>query len=102
VFGEGPAAGPQGAFKEDRVKWTVEDFRFTGKGDTVYAFQMKHGDGGTAAVRSLGLSSGLRATGVRILGHGAPMWHEQRDRALLVAMPDKGSTPVPCIAVTIA
>jgi len=97
--GEGPATAQHGTFKEDRVAWTVEDFRFTTKDDTVYAFQMKHADGGTAAIRSLGRRSGLQATGVRILGHGTPMWHEQREGALLVAMPERGNTAVPCIAV---
>lgn len=102
VAGEGPATAEHGAFKENRIAWTVEDFRFTAKGDTVYAFQMKASEGGVAAIRALGANSGHRVTAVRVLGHDGPAPYEQAEQALVVRMPIPRGAIVPCIAVTVA
>jgi alpha-L-fucosidase len=100
--GEGPATMQHGAFKEDAVHWTVEDFRFTCQGNTVYAFQMKYPEGGAAAVRSLGKRSGLKVAGVRLLGYGGPVAYEQAEQALVVRMPEQKGAIAPCLAVTLA
>jgi alpha-L-fucosidase len=91
-----------GAFKEDRVAWTPEDFRFTCQGDTVYAFRMKEADGG-AAIKSLGLSSGVKVAGVRLLGVEGGLSFDQQEGALTVDLPDQRPAPcVPCLAVKLA
>lgn len=46
VAGEDPSQVVIEGFKEDAVAWTVEDFRFTAKGNQLYAFQMKWPEGG--------------------------------------------------------
>jgi alpha-L-fucosidase len=99
IAGEGPANAEHGAFKENPISWTVEDFRFTCKGDTVFAFQMKRAEGGVAAIRALGADHGPRVTRVRVLGHEAPVAYSQAAQALIVHLPDQPGALVPCIAV---
>ncbi|MBI2299442.1 MAG: alpha-L-fucosidase [Armatimonadetes bacterium] len=102
VAGEGGTASRSGAFKEDQVPWTSEDFRFTANGDTVYAYQMRYPDTRQAAVRSLGRDSGLTVKAVRLLGYAAEVKWEQAERALVVRLPDEQVGPcVPGLAVTV-
>jgi alpha-L-fucosidase len=82
-----------GAFKEDKVGWSVEDFRFTTKGDTVYAFQMKYPEGGAAAIRSLGKASGRAVRSVRMLGYGGDVAWEQAEQALVIRLPAERVAP---------
>jgi alpha-L-fucosidase len=103
MAGEGNSRQEHGAFKEDRAKWTPEDFRFTCKGSTVYAFQMKRAEDYKANISSLGLQSGKKVAGVRLLGYEGSLTYEQKEGALVVQMPDKSVAPeVPCLAVDIA
>jgi alpha-L-fucosidase len=93
VAGEGPSMPSHGAFKEDKVGWSVEDFRFTTKGDTVYAFQMKYPEGGAAAIRSLGKASGRAVRSVRMLGYGGDVAWEQAEQALVIRLPAERVAP---------
>jgi alpha-L-fucosidase len=103
VAGEGPTTPEQGAFKEGRAEWTGEDFRFTSKGRTVYAFQMAAPADGQATVKSLGLNAGVKVAGVRLLGSDAPVTFEQREGALVVKLPGERPGPcVSCLAVEVA
>ena len=103
VAGEGPTAPEAGAFREDRVEWSAEDFRFTSRGNTVYAFQMAAAPDGQAAITSLGLGSGTKVSGVRLLGSAQPVSYEQREGALVVQLPDQAPAPhVSCLAVGLA
>jgi len=70
VSGEGASAAEAGAFKEAAVEWTPQDFRFTRKGDTVYAYQMRRPDDGQAVIRALASGKSRRVSGVRLLGGG--------------------------------
>ena len=107
VAGEGPTVHESKAwsFKEDAAPWTTADFRFTAKGSSVFAFQMKAPAqaGGEAFVRSLGSSTGAAVTAVRLPGTQTPLWHRQCEDGLLVCYPDPmPSRLVPCVEVVLA
>lgn len=59
VYGEGPSVtGPQRrGMGSDVRSYTVEDFRFTKKGDVVYAFLMRWPENGKATIKSLAKGS---------------------------------------------
>jgi alpha-L-fucosidase len=99
VFGEGPTGVPEGPFQEKEQEWTEQDFRFTAKDGTVYAFQMAKPSAGQAAIRSLGRDSGLEVAEVHLLGHGAPLTWEQREQALVVQLPAEVPGPVSAVRV---
>jgi alpha-L-fucosidase len=84
VAGEGPSQAEAGAFKEAAVEWTASDFRFTAKGDTVYAYQMRPSDDGIAEIASLSLGKARRVSSVRLLGAGA-LDFKQTDEKLSVS-----------------
>ena len=84
-YGEGRAVLASGSFQEGKADWKAEDYRFTRKGDAVYAFRMT-GDGNVRAV--------IKAFGrlyereiVRVTAAGIPCAFEQKDGALLVDLP---------------
>jgi alpha-L-fucosidase len=91
VAGEGPSSAQAGAFKESAVGWSAEDFRFTRKGDTLYAYQMRWPQDGRATIRALTSGPERRVVGVRLLGHG-DMAFEQTEEALSITLP--ALTPV--------
>ena len=71
VVGEGPSSAIAGAFKEEAVAWTPEDFRFTAKGDAVYAYQMRGTeDGQPILIRSLAVGRARPVAEVQRLGGG--------------------------------
>ncbi len=71
MAGEGPAAMKATTrFHEPEVAWGSADFRFTQKGETLYAYQMRGADDGQVVIRSLAAGRSRRVTGVRLLGHG--------------------------------
>jgi alpha-L-fucosidase len=101
---EGPTnLGTPGHFEEKRQAWTTADFRFTAKGASVYAFQMKYPDRRDAFIRALGLTSGLKVAKVSVLGAtGAVVWKQLED-GLLVRLPDAPVCAVlPCIKAELA
>jgi len=91
VAGEGSAAAEGGAFKEGAVAWTPEDFRFTRKGETVYAYQMRLPENGQSVIRTLASGKARPVAGVRLLGHGDVAF-EQTAEGLKITLPDV--TPV--------
>lgn len=94
ISGEGAAAAEAGAFKEAAVEWTPADFRFTRKGDTMYAYQMRRPDGGKAVIRALALGKSRRVTGVRLLGQG-DVTFAQTGEGLSITLPSFPSTEGP-------
>ena len=86
---EGPSQVVIDRFREDPVQWTIEDFRFTTKGKTVYAFQMKWPEGGKTVIRSLALGRTERVSSVTLLGHGDPLPFEQSGRGLAIDLPEE-------------
>lgn len=97
VFGEGPSSVIIDGFKEDRVTWSSSDFRFTQKGRTVYAFQMKWPENNTAVIESLAGAGRIKA--VRLLG-ACEVAFEQPFGTLVVQLPDSKPTAyVNCLAI---
>jgi alpha-L-fucosidase len=99
ISGEGSAGVIIERFREDEVKWTETDFRFTSRGKTVYAFMMKAParEGGAAVIR--GFTPGEKAVSVRLLGAGPLEW-KQNFGVLTVKLPPRLPTPyVNCLAV---
>lgn len=68
VFGEGDTRVTIDGFTENKTEWNSSDFRFTKKGDTVYAFLMKASDQRIAVLKSFTAED--RIEEVRLLGYG--------------------------------
>jgi alpha-L-fucosidase len=68
VFGEGDTRVTIDGFTENKTEWNSSDFRFTKKGDTVYAFLMKASDRRIAVLKSFTAED--RIEEVRLLGYG--------------------------------
>ena len=99
VSGEGPSTVTIAGFVEEAVDWTSDDYRFTTKGDTIYAFQMRWPDDRRAVIRSLGRDE--RVTGVRLLGHG-DIPFGQVEGVLVAQFPDEAPVAGPhCLALTV-
>jgi alpha-L-fucosidase len=100
---EGPTRTVSGHFKEDAQPWATADFRFTSKGNAVYAFQMRYPDHREAFIRSLGKTSGHNVTGVKVLGYDGKVVFNQAEDGLLVRLPDQKVVEyLPCIKVELA
>lgn len=101
--GEGPGAAEAGAFREKQVAWTTADFRFTARGEAVFAFQMKAPQDGVAFIRSLAAAAGRKVAGVGLLGTAGPVVWRQLEDGLLVQGPRfEPGTLVPGYKVTLA
>jgi alpha-L-fucosidase len=96
VFGESPAAPAQqsetsSSFNEDkRPDLTVQDVRFTSKGNALYAFVMGWPDY-QAVIKPLALDTALRVRkveNVTLLGHEGPLQFTQDRTALKVLVPE--------------
>jgi len=97
VFGEGPSSVLIEGFKEDRVAWSPLDFRFTRKGSTLYAFQMRWPENGLAVIQSL--TPADRVKSVRILG-GDALPFQQSYGALVARLPaERPTRSVNCLAI---
>ncbi len=84
---EGPSLVKASArFEEPVVVWSPQDFRFTCKGKTVYAYQMRWPEAGQAIIRSLALGKTQRIAEVRLLGHGSVVF-EQTGDGLHISLP---------------
>src|SRR4029077_6360133 len=70
VYGEGPTKVAAGSFHDtDTATYTAEDFRFTTKGNDLYAIELGWPAGGEAIVQSLGKTVGAKkVTSVVLLG----------------------------------
>jgi alpha-L-fucosidase len=87
VAAEGPSQVVIEGFKEEAVPWTVEDFRFTAKGNQVYAFQMKWPEGGKTVIRSLAKGTVPTVSEVKLLGYAGAVQFEQTLRGLALDLP---------------
>ena len=67
-YGEGDTRVLIQGFKEERTAWNSSDFRFTRKGNTLYAFLLQPPENGVAVLKSL--TEADKVTSVRLLGGG--------------------------------
>jgi len=98
VYGEGPTQVIGGAFHDQDTKpYTTEDFRFTAKGNTVYAIGMgcpANGADGFATIHALGSdkeAKGMTLESIELIGsNDKPVWM-QTPEALNVKLPASAS-----------
>ena len=95
TFGEGPTKVEGGAFHDEDTKpYTAEDFRFTAKGDVVYAIGMACPKDGKATIHSLGWAHEGRAmpiANIELLGSGDRVTWTQGATELEVTLPNSAS-----------
>jgi len=89
VYGEGPTKVVAGLFHDtDTENYKAEDFRFTTKGDVLYAIGLSWPTNGEAVIHSLTPAAGSRAVqNVSLLGSDAKLRFEQRPHGLHVQLP---------------
>jgi alpha-L-fucosidase len=89
VFGEGPTRTMEGTFSEASQQWTAKDFRFTCKGNMVYAFQMAWPADRQAFITSMKLIDSLRVKEVSLIGYdGIVFWSQMAD-SLHIDLPSR-------------
>ncbi|MBV9180370.1 MAG: alpha-L-fucosidase [Acidobacteria bacterium] len=88
IYGEGPTKVAAGTFHDtDTANYKPEDFRFTTKGDTVYAIGLVWTANGEALIHSLAQSAGSeRIQSVDLLGSNVGVQFEQRADGLHVRL----------------
>lgn len=97
VFGEGDTRVLIEGFREDKTEWNSSDFRFTRKGNTVYAFMLKAPENSAAVIKSLKPEERVRS--VRLLGAGNVEF-SQYCGVLTVKLPENLPTEyVNCLAL---
>jgi alpha-L-fucosidase len=89
IYGEGPTKVAAGSFHDtDTTHYTAEDFRFTTKGDTLYAIGLAWPKGGEAVIRSLAVIAGSEPVqSIAFLGSSAKISFDQRPDGLHVHLP---------------
>jgi len=91
VYGEGPTKVQPGFGHDiDTQPYTAGDFRFTQKGNTVYAIEMAWPSDGRAVIHALGSKqqgNGLEITNVTLLGSEGKLEFHQTNDALEVQLP---------------
>lgn len=89
TYGEGPTKAAAGSFHDtDTTHYTPEDFRFTTKGDALYAIGLASATNGKALIRSLAMTVGSHSIqNVVLLGSEAKPKFEQRADGLHVNLP---------------
>jgi alpha-L-fucosidase len=93
VYGEGPTKVTAGAFHDtDTSSYTAEDFRFTTKGNTLYAIELAWPASGEAVIQSLSNVVGAsKIESVTLLGSDAKLEFQQRADGLHIHLPAQAS-----------
>ena len=89
TYGEGPTKVAAGSFHDtDTAKYTPEDFRFTTKGDDVYAIGLAWPTSGEAVIHALSKTVDSKPVqSIALLGSDAKLQFEQRADGLHVQLP---------------
>ena len=99
IYSEGPTKVTEGAFHDtDTHPYTPEDFRFTKKGDVLYAIELGWPSNREAVIHSLGKASAdhPNVESVALLGFDGPLAFEQRDDGLHIHLPEKNPGKYAC------
>jgi alpha-L-fucosidase len=95
TYGEGPTQIKAGTFTDTDTKgYTAEDFRFTAKGQNIYAIGMSCPKAGKAVIHSLGWAHEAKEFsigGVELLGSSDKVQWQQGADALTVTLPSSAS-----------
>ena len=94
-FGEGPTQMAAGAFHDSEVRsYTPRDFRFTTKGEMLYATELAWPTDGKAVIQALASRPGTgKVQSVALLGLDAPVSFEQTVDGLVLHVPAAAPTP---------
>jgi alpha-L-fucosidase len=90
IYGEGPTKVAAGSFHDtDTAGYTAEDFRFTTKGNTLYAIELGWPSGSETVIHSLGSSALKRQkiASVVLLGSDARLTFQQQPDGLRIQLP---------------
>ncbi len=89
VYGEGPTKVAAGSFHDvETTTYTPADFRFTTKGDALFAIGLGWPSAGEAVIRSLAQTIGSqRVQSIELIGSDAKLQFEQRPDGLHVKLP---------------
>jgi alpha-L-fucosidase len=89
IYGEGPTKAASGSFHDtDTMNYTSEDFRFTTKGEVLYAIGLSWPKNREAMIHSLATTAGSASVqSVALLGSDASIQFEQRFEGLHVLLP---------------
>jgi alpha-L-fucosidase len=95
LYGEGPTKPAEGAFHEGDLPYTPQDFRFTTKGDVLYAIEMAP-PSGEVVIRALatGITGQQRVDSVNQLGSSGVSFEQNSDGLHLKLAPQSGKFPV--------
>ncbi len=85
--GEGPTSREGGAFNEDALEWTSEDFRFTQKDNKLFAFQMEWPENGKAVIKNLSKNNNKQVRNVSLLGYEGKTDFAQTNKGLEINLP---------------
>jgi len=89
-YGEGPTVIVEGSFHDTDVKpYTAQDFRFTTKGNVLYAIEMAWPESGEAVIHTLSEAalSGQRIVAISLLGQGSPLTYQLKPDGLHIQVP---------------
>jgi alpha-L-fucosidase len=91
TYGEGPTKVVEGSFNDTAAgNYTAADFRFTTKGDTLYAIEMGWPSNGEAVIKTLHAVTGRKAIrSISLLGSTAAISFEQKDDGLHIKVPSE-------------
>ncbi len=90
IFGEGPVRSSGGLFNEDKLEYTSRDFRFTRRGDILYATCLAWSKDGRVRIESLGQGGNAeRVMTVELLGCPSPVSWEQDADGLQIDLPEE-------------
>jgi len=89
LYGEGPTKVASGSFHDtDTATYTPEDFRFTTKGNDLYAIELGWPAKGEAVIQSLGTTVGARKiSAVTLLGSSGNLQFRQEPDGLHIQLP---------------
>lgn len=99
---EGPTEETDGQFSEDEKEYTREDFRFTVRGGSIYAFALRYPEDGRILIRSLADSTDQNRPDfhglirdVRVLGFDEkPVWRKSEKGLMIETRTVKSELPV--------
>ena len=89
-FGEGPTAIVEGAFHDtDTKSFTAQDFRFTTKGNFLFAIELAWPESGEAVIHSLNEAalSGQNIVSISLLGQGSPLTYQLKSDGVHIQLP---------------
>jgi alpha-L-fucosidase len=92
TYGEGPTKVAAGSFQDTKTQeYTAEDFRFTTKGNNLYAIELAWPTGKEAVIHSLseGALKGRQIRSVALLGSDAKLTYDLRADGLHIELPSQ-------------